>query len=128
MIVDVVKCNMECVVQRKKVMVQFGTDQQFTKPVEINELKSVNEISHDIAQAFTIKKEFMDDFSLKENSERWLIPGMTLREQGFKFGDKSKIQLAKKYNFTFDLLKEKDLKLNTITLTLTYNEVRDLIS
>lgn len=120
------QCTIECVFLKKKTQVQFDIDQQFVKTVEILELKTVNEITQEIANSFMIKREFMDDFSLKdEKTNQWLKPSLTLREQSLILDDKCKLRLAKKYNFTIGLLLEKkmDLKLNTLTLSLSYNEV-----
>ncbi|KAF0983517.1 hypothetical protein FDP41_010582 [Naegleria fowleri] len=123
-------CTIECVFLKKKTQVQFDIDQQFVKTVEILELKTVNEITQEIANSFMIKREFMDDFSLKdEKTNQWLKPSLTLREQSLILDDKCKLRLAKKYNFTIGLLLEKkmDLKLNTLTLSLSYNESKERV-
>ena len=67
----------------------------------------------------------MADFSLKDNLQQWLIPQLTLREQGQQVNDKSKLQLSKKYNFTYDQLLENDIKLNAVSLSLTYSETKE---
>ncbi|KAG2377592.1 hypothetical protein C9374_009108 [Naegleria lovaniensis] len=123
-------CTIECVFLKKKTQVQFDIDQQFAKSVDILELKTVNQITQEIANSFMIKREFMDDFSVKdEKTNQWLKPSLTLREQHVILDDKCKLRLAKKYNFTIGLLLEKkmDLKLNTLTLSLTYNESKERV-
>ncbi|KAL9648133.1 hypothetical protein ABK040_007498 [Willaertia magna] len=117
------KCIMECVLLKKKVNIQFG--EQFCKPIELNELQTVQELTNDICKHFTIKKEFIEDFSLKFK-QQFLINNLTLREQGIILIKNlvEKLKIIKKYHFTTNLLL-KELKLNTLALSLTYFETKD---